>query len=104
MYFFKDYRGYQVRKNLKENKSKYFKAAVIIQSGFRGYLARHKYKLQKSDQLQNERKKKLENILKSVHTIQSYWRGWKIRKIYKESSLERATQQMQLGYFHQQVK
>lgn len=75
----------------------------MIQSHIRGFLARQAYQSQKGERLQNERKRKIEKIQNSVKTIQSYWRGWKIRKIYKEAALDRAVKSMQANYFSQQV-
>ena len=92
-----------MRKQTQEDQSIRSRAAIIIQSQIRGYLARKKYINQKGDKLQNERKRKFEQIENSVKTIQSYWRGWKIRKIYKEAILDRAAKSMQACYFSQQV-
>lgn len=42
-------------------------------------------------------------LLKSVKTIQSHWRGYAIRKLYRDLRLDMATKAMQFGYFCEQV-
>lgn len=42
-------------------------------------------------------------LLKSVRTIQSHWRGYAIRKLYRDLKLDMATKAMQFGYFCEQV-
>lgn len=44
-----------------------------------------------------------EILLKSVKTIQSHWRGYAMRKIYRDLRLDMATKAMQFGYFCEQV-
>lgn len=42
-------------------------------------------------------------LIKSAKTIQSYWRGYAIRKLYRDLRLDMATKAMQFGYFCEQV-
>lgn len=44
-----------------------------------------------------------EALLKSVKIIQSHWRGYAIRKLYRDLKLDMATKAMQFGYFCEQV-
>ena len=87
-------------KELNENK---LKAAVMIQSQIRGYLARVHYRNELLTRKDNEKKQILERIRAAIQTIQSHWRGYAIRKVYNQLKLERAIRDMQINYFHQQV-
>ncbi len=80
------------------------RAALMIQAAFRGHMTRKNILATNNGFKQLERKRVISKIQKAVKTIQSYWRGWKIRKIYKEMRLELATRAMQTSYFHQQIE
>ena len=62
---------------------------------------RFKEKTLEKTRIDNE--KNFEKLLKSVKTIQNHWRGYAIRKVYRELKLDKATKAMQLDYFCQQV-
>ena len=51
----------------------------------------------------SDKEKNFEKILKSVKIIQNHWRGYAIRKVYRDLKLDKATRTMQLDYFCQQV-
>ncbi len=95
-----------VRKSLwkKNEKSMENKAALMIQAAFRGHVTRKNILATNNEFRILERKKMVANLLRAVKTIQSHWRGWKIRKLYKEMCLELATKAMQTKYFHQQIE
>ena len=42
-------------------------------------------------------------LIKSAKTIQSHWRGYAMRKLYRDLRLDMATKAMQFGYFCEQV-
>lgn len=124
-----DYRGYRVRRLNKELKECKSKAASLLQAQIRGYLARLKFKrmtMERNEtgvgaprpsqqQQQQQQANSFNNInnaanrinyealLKSVKTIQSHWRGYAIRKLYRDLKLDMATKAMQFGYFCEQV-
>lgn len=104
----KDYRGYRVRKLNKELKECKSKAACLLQAHIRGYLARIRFKklthLQ-SRSLANSKHRKIssDRYMRAIRVIQSYWRGYSIRKVYRELKLDRTTKSMQFGYFCEQV-
>ena len=50
-----------------------------------------------------EKEKNFEKLVNSVQTIQNHWRGYAIRKVFKDLKLDKATKSMQLDYFCQQV-
>ena len=62
---------------------------------------RYKQKISEKDKAEKE--KSFEKLLKSVRTIQNHWRGYAMRKVYKDLKLDKATKTMQLDYFCQQV-
>lgn len=100
----------------------------MLQAQIRGYLARQKFKRmmsernlvankpskvvkQTSDELSNnsinnnssQSRINYDLLLKSVKTIQSHWRGYSMRKLYRDLRLDIATKAMQFGYFCEQV-
>jgi myosin-3 len=98
------FRGYRVRKLNKELRECKSKAASLLQAQIRGYLARLKYNKKKSMSGKNMSDDKgYEKILNAVRIIQSQWRGYSMRKLYRDLKLDRATKSMQFGYFCQQV-
>lgn len=75
-----------------------------MQAQIRGYLARKRFKKLIGQIRQKERSKiTSERYMKSIRTIQSFWRGFAVRKVYKELKLDKATKAMQFGYFCEQV-
>jgi myosin-3 len=117
------YRGYRVRKLNKELKECKSRAASLLQAQIRGYLARLRFKkmamehkmvktgelrLLSNQQLMvggnGNQRVQLDLLLKSVRTIQSHWRGYVMRKIYRDLRIDIATKAMQFGYFCEQVK
>jgi hypothetical protein len=98
----------KLNKELKECKSK---AASLLQAQIRGYLARLKFKklaiekcaAAKPPKNNNGSRLNYDLLLKSVRTIQSHWRGYSIRKLYRDLRLDMATKAMQFGYFCEQV-
>ena len=99
----KVYRGYRVRKLNKELKECKSKAASLLQAQIRGYLARIRYKKKTMEKNKSDKQMHYDKLVKSIRTIQSHWRGYAIRKVYKELKVDRATKSMQFGYFCQQV-
>lgn len=100
----KVYRGYRVRKLNKELKECKSKAASLLQAQIRGYLARIRYKKKTMERNKYEKHQNYDKLLRSIKTIQSHWRGYAVRKVYKELKLDRATKSMQFGYFCQQIE
>ena len=69
-----------------------------------GYLARTRYKEKTLEKSRSDKEKNFEKLLNSVKTIQNHWRGYAIRKVYRDLKLDKATKTMQLDYFCQQVR
>ncbi len=98
------WRGYRVRKLNKELVECKSKAASLLQAQIRGYLARLKYNHKKTLGKDISNDFGYEKIIKAVRTIQSHWRGYSMRKLYRDLKLDRATKSMQFGYFCQQIE
>lgn len=56
-----------------------------------------------SNNAQQQHRVNYERVLKAVRTIQSHWRGYVIRKLYRDLRVDMATKAMQFGYFCEQV-
>ena len=62
-----------------------------------------RFKQKTLEKSKSDKEKNFEKLLKSVKTIQNHWRGYAIRKVYRDLKLDKATKAMQLDYFCQQV-
>jgi len=85
-------------------------AATIIQTNFRGYLARKEMGIDKKSKdkagIKNDagNKKKVPLTEKeAARIIQYYWKKWKKNSVYQQLLFIRADKQQQLTYFCQQV-
>jgi hypothetical protein len=80
------------------------KKIVLLQAHCRGHLARVKFNRKLADKHDNQKRSIYDKFLKSVRTIQRYWRGYEVRKVYKQIKLDRAIKAMKFSYFCQQVE
>jgi hypothetical protein len=75
---------------------------ILIQSRIRGLIVRSQFKL-KLDLAKKTQVKNPNKLLKSIEMLQSYWRGYLVRKSWHNFKLEKNIKEMQMGYFCQQV-
>jgi hypothetical protein len=92
------------RKRAQSFKEFRLKKITLLQARCRGYLARVKLGKKMAEKRDNQKRSVYEKFLKSVHTIQRYWRGYEVRKVYKQIKLDRAIKAMKFSYFCQQVE